>query len=82
MQEPHVEDVANHNDPELCGVCREVHVEALKGGNAGQPLSLRQFSYGEPTVLSFTGRHYWQSLHRDGNCLPCEVTDPGMRGNF
>ncbi len=31
MQEPHVEDVANHNDPESCGVCREVHAEALTG---------------------------------------------------
>ena len=29
MQEPHVEDVANHNDPESCGAHREVHVEAL-----------------------------------------------------
>ena len=34
-----VEDVANHNDPESCGAHREVHVEALTGGNAGQPLS-------------------------------------------
>ena len=39
MQEPHVEDVANHNDPESCGAHCEVHVEALTGGNAGQPLS-------------------------------------------
>jgi hypothetical protein len=39
MQEPHVEDVANHNDPESCGVCREARAEALTGGNAGQPLS-------------------------------------------
>ena len=82
MQEPHVEDVANHNDPESCSAHREVRAEALTGGNAGQPLSLRQFSCGEPTVLSFTGRHYWQSLHRDGDCNPCGVTDPGMRGHF
>ena len=39
MQELHVEDVANPNDPESCGVCREVRAEALTGGNAGQPLS-------------------------------------------
>ena len=60
MQERHVEDVANHNDPESCGVSHEVHAEALTGGNAGQPLSLRPFTCGEPTVLSFTRRHYWQ----------------------
>ena len=76
MQEPHVEDVANHNDPESCGVYREVRAEALTGESAGQPLSLRQFTYGEPTVLPFTGRHYWQSLQRDGDCRPCGVLDP------
>ena len=39
MQEPRVKDVANPNDPESCGVCREVRAEALIGGNAGQPSS-------------------------------------------
>jgi hypothetical protein len=67
MQEPHVEDVANHNDPESCGAHREVHVEALTGGNAGQPLSFEIHLWGADRVV-LTGRHYWQSLHRDGDC--------------
>ena len=51
MQEPHVEDVANHNDPESCGAHREVHVEALTGGNAGQPLSFEMMSPRNSGVL-------------------------------
>ena len=50
MQEPHVEDVANHNDPESCGAHREVHVEALTGGNAGQPLSFEIHLWGADRV--------------------------------
>jgi hypothetical protein len=63
--EPHVEDIANHNDPESCGVCREVRAEALTGGNAGQPLSFEIYHWGADRVV-LTGRHYRQSLHRDG----------------
>jgi hypothetical protein len=81
MQEPHVEDVANHNDLESCGAHREVLVEALTGGNAGQPLSFEIHLWGADRVV-LTGRHYWQSLHRDGDCNPCGVVDPGMRGYF
>ncbi len=51
MQEPHVEDVANHNDPESCGVYREVHVEALTGGSAGQPLSFEIHLRGADRVV-------------------------------
>ena len=55
MQERHVEDIANHHDPESCGVCREVHVEALTGGNAGQPLSFEIYLWGADRVV-LTGR--------------------------
>jgi hypothetical protein len=81
MQEPHVEEVANHNDPESCGVCREVRVEALTGGSAGQPLSFEIHLRGADRVV-LTGRHYWESHYRDGDCNPCGVRDPGMRGHF
>ena len=67
MQEPHVEDVANHNDPESCGAHREVHVEALTGGNAGQPLSFEIYLRGADRVV-LSGRHYLQSRHRHGDC--------------
>ncbi len=64
MQEPHVEDVANHNDPESCGVYREVHVEALTGGSAGQPLSFEIHLRGADRVV-LTGRHYWHVNSRN-----------------
>ena len=82
MQEPHVEDVANHNDPESCGAHREVHVEALTGGSAGQPLSLRQFTYGEPTVLSYREGTICSRVIAMATANPCGVLDPGMRGHF
>jgi len=75
MQEPHVEDVTNHNYPESCGVYREVHVEALTGGSAGQPLSFESYLRGADRVV-LSGRHYWQSRYRDGDCNPCGVTRP------
>ena len=49
MQEPHVKDVANHNDPKSRGVCREVRIEALSGGNAGQSLSFEDGHKGRVT---------------------------------
>ncbi len=82
MQEPHVEDVANHNDPELCGVYREVHSEALTGGSAGQPLSLRQVTYGEPTVLSYREGTIGSRVIAMATAIPAESQDPGMRGHF
>ena len=75
MKEPHVEGIANHNDPESCGVRREVHVEALTGGNAGQPLSFVSYLLGADRVV-LTGRHYRQSRHRHGGCRPNGITRP------
>ncbi len=38
--------MANHPDPESCGVRREAQAEALKGETAGQPLSREIISLG------------------------------------
>jgi len=75
MQEPHVEDVANHNDPESCGAHREVRFEALTGGNAGQPLSFVSNLLGADRVV-LTGRHYRQPRYRDSGCRPNGVARP------
>ena len=75
MQEPHVEDVANHNDPESCVACREARVEALTGESAGQPLSFESHLLGADRVV-LTGRHYWQSRHGNGDCRPSGVARP------
>ncbi len=75
MQEPHVEGIANHNDPESCVVCREACVEALTGGNAGQPLSSESHLLGADRVV-LSGRHYRQPRHRNGGCRPGGVERP------
>ena len=43
MKEPHVEDAANPNDPESCGVCREVRAEVLIRGSARQGARCRPY---------------------------------------
>ena len=60
---------------------RKVAGEAFTAAWAGQPLSFEIHLWGADRVV-LTGRHYWQSLHRDGDCNPCGVVDPGMRGHF
>jgi hypothetical protein len=39
MKEPHVEGVANHDDPESCAAGREARREALTGADMGWVLS-------------------------------------------
>jgi hypothetical protein len=69
MQEPHVEDVANHNDPESCGVSCEVRAEALTGGNAGQRKRMG------------TAVHELNAPHHSGSAdgvLRCAEAQPGF----
>ena len=75
MQEPHVEGVAIHNDPESCAAGREARSEALTGGSAGQPLSFESHLLGADRVV-LSGRHYHQSRHRHGDCWPSGVVRP------
>ena len=81
MQEPHVEDVANHNDHESCRAHREVRFEALTGGNAGQPLSFVSYLLGADRVV-LTGRHYRQPRYRDSGCRPNGVARPWHAWTF
>lgn len=39
MQEPHIEGVANHDDPESCAAGREARREALTGAGMGWVMS-------------------------------------------
>jgi hypothetical protein len=63
MKEPHIEEVANHDDPESCVGVRKGAGEALIGARAGWVLS-REFTYfGAPTVLP----------DPEGNTHGCEI---------
>lgn len=43
MRVPYIEDLASHDGPESCAVCRETQREALTRVCAGQPLSRERY---------------------------------------
>jgi hypothetical protein len=49
MQEPDIEGVANHDDPESCAVGREGEGEALTGARMGTDIEPRKQQSGAPT---------------------------------
>ena len=75
MRELYSEGLANHTDPESCGLVRKDQVEALTGAHAGRKLSHEIRQSREPT----------SSLRTEGNigraekarhCQPCVVIEP------
>ena len=50
MKEPHIEGVANHDDPESCAGAREDAGEALTGARTGRALSREISDFGAPTL--------------------------------
>ena len=52
MQEPHIEGVANHDDPESCAAGREARREALTGAVMGWVLSCEIKQFRMPTQLA------------------------------
>ena len=52
MKEPHIEGIANHDDPESCAGDREVTGEALTGARTGWALSREISQFRVPTPLS------------------------------
>jgi hypothetical protein len=52
MQEPHVEGVATHDDPESCSDSREAAAEALTGARTGTVSSREINPSGVPTLLT------------------------------
>ncbi len=52
MKESYRKELANHPDPESCGVAREVAIEALTGACAGEVLSPEIGRSGAPTLLT------------------------------
>src|SRR5947199_6369143 len=46
------EEMANHSNPESCGVCREVCAEALTGETSRRAIEPRNQQFGMPTLSS------------------------------
>lgn len=65
MKVRHRKGVANHPDPESCGVDCEVAAEALTGETAGQPSSREIGMFGAPTQLRNAEGHTGEGATRE-----------------
>ncbi len=59
--------MANHSDPESCGMSREIHTEALTGEICRPAIELRNQESGMPTLLRYAEGY---TAH-DANRKPC-----------
>lgn len=82
MKESHVEGLANHNGPELCGGGGNTAAEALAGVRAGTVLSL-EIGTRVPGVdrLFVPGRQHVVCRRRQGTRRPAGSETRSMRGN-
>ena len=82
MKEPHVEGVANHDDPESCVGAREGDGEALTGARAGRVLSREINEFGVPTLLSEAEGNTAMRRHREARSDPARSETPCTHGTF
>lgn len=75
MEEPHVEGVATHDDPESCAQDREALGEALTGARAGRVLSREIGSPEVSTWLLYTEDNMvWPAKRKGQDNLPRSKT--------
>jgi RNA-directed DNA polymerase len=81
MKEPHIEGLANHDDPESCLGIRKGTGEALTGAHAGRVLSRENRSDQGADAVVLVGRPNVHARHgkRMGDPARSETSD--MRGN-
>jgi len=80
MQEPHIEGVATHDDPESCAVARKGGSEALTGARAGWAIEPRNPAVrGADAVFEGGRRHRWQR-YRELLVSPARSKNLCMRG--
>jgi hypothetical protein len=63
MQVLHVEDLANHDDPESCTGIREGGGEALIGEHAGRVLSREKLMVRGADAVEKSGRQHGTACH-------------------
>jgi hypothetical protein len=76
MEEPYVEGVAIHDDPESCGCNREVVAEALTGARAGRVLSREIGLVRSADTVIVSGRQHEQRALSRVRCQLRAVEDP------
>ena len=70
MQEPDIEGVANHDDPESCAVDREGEGEALTGARMGTDIEPRNQQSGAPTTLAEAEGNMTRGRYREPSSGP------------
>jgi hypothetical protein len=80
MQEPYIEGVAIHGDPESCvGVC-EGGGEALTGARAGRAIEPRNHRVRGADAVYGSGRQHLQQRYRELLAGPARSETPCMYG--
>lgn len=80
MNEPDIEGVATHDDPESCAAGREVGGEALTGVRAGRVLSREITYFRVPTPLSEAEGNTLRHRHREETNDPARSQTPCTYG--
>ena len=81
MKEPYVEGVANHDDPESCGVAREGAGEALTGALASWVLSREMSKLRGADAVEKVGRPHGAHRHGEVCAGPARSETPCVPGN-
>ena len=82
MQEPYIEGVANHDDPESCAVGREGEGEALTGARMGTDIEPRKQQSGAPTPLPGAEGNMTRGRYREPSNGPARSKTRDTCGTF
>jgi hypothetical protein len=80
MEEPYIEGVATHDDPESCVVVRKDAGEALTGARAGRAIEPRNPLIRGADAVDRSGRPHHRSRYREWPGDPARSKNPGMHG--
>ncbi|MGH9625402.1 MAG: group II intron reverse transcriptase/maturase [Bryobacteraceae bacterium] len=81
MKEPHIEGLANHDDPESCLGTRKGTGEALTGAHAGRVLSRENRSNQGADAVVLSGRPHADARESERTRDPARSKASDMRGN-
>ena len=81
MKEPHIEGLANHDDPESCLGTRKGTGEALTGAHAGRVLSRENRSNQGADAVVLSGRLHADARESERTRDPARSKTSDMRGN-
>ena len=81
MKEPHIEGLANHDDPESCLGTRKGTGEALTGAHAGRVLSRENRSNQGADAVVLSGRPHADAREGERTRDPARSETSDMRGN-